>query len=86
MLEDGFKGHMNTSKYAQLAKCSSDIPSASLLPTTSRLRLSSKSTKYNRGIWTRSLGIILRKGQRPRPTRSGSSIIWHPLTSLRVKY
>ena len=24
MLEDGFKGHMNTSKYAKLAKCSSD--------------------------------------------------------------
>ena len=24
MLEDDFKGHMNTSKYAKLAKCSND--------------------------------------------------------------
>ena len=24
MLEDGFKGHMNTSKYARMAKCSAD--------------------------------------------------------------
>lgn len=24
MLEDGFRGHMNTSKYAKLAKCSTD--------------------------------------------------------------
>ena len=24
MLEDGFKGHMNTSQYAKLAKCSHD--------------------------------------------------------------